>query len=309
MFKLSKKLAAAGAGLMVVAMTALSPSPVFADSPGQLTGGPNVYLVKNLTQGGSYANSVSAACNEEVQYSTQLHNAAFGGLTNIQVSANLAGGTISAVPAEGASAGTTGNVTVNVASGGTLAYENGTTVLYDVSGNALKTLPDTITSGGVNVGNLSGSTTEFVNFRAIVNCPITPTTFSSTQTATATATASANATCPPSQSGDSVTVSADGSATATASATSNVSQADADQKAHDAAMQAATPSAQSNAQANANAKAQASVKCSSAVVTVVKSPPTKVLPNTGPGEMVAGLFAGTSVLGTAGHYLVTRRRR
>ena len=182
-------------------------------------------------------------------------------------------------------------------------------MLYDVSGNALKTLPDTITSGGVNVGNLSGSTTEFVNFRARVNCPITPTIFSSTQTVTATATASANATCPPSQSGDSVTVSASGSATATANATSNVSQADADQKAHDAAMQAATPSAQSNAQANANVKAQASVKCSSAVVTVVTSPPAaKALPNTGAGD-IAGLFVGTSVLGTAGHYLVTRRRR
>lgn len=42
------------------------------------------------------------------------------------------------------------------------------------------------------------------------------------------------------------------------------------------------------------------------VITVASS--TKALPNTGPGE-VAGLFVGTSVLGGAGHYLVTRRRR
>lgn len=45
-------------------------------------------------------------------------------------------------------------------------------------------------------------------------------------------------------------------------------------------------------------------------VTPPATPPVvgKSLPNTGPGD-VAGLFVGTSVLGGAGHYLFTRRRR
>jgi hypothetical protein len=64
-------------------------------------------------------------------------------------------------------------VSVTVPSGANLAYEAGSTTLFDANGNVIKTLPDTITSG-VNVGNLNGSTTEFVNFKAKVNCPTTP---------------------------------------------------------------------------------------------------------------------------------------
>lgn len=41
---------------------------------------------------------------------------------------------------------------------------------------------------------------------------------------------------------------------------------------------------------------------------VVTTSGAKAIPNTGPGD-IAGLFVGTSALGTAGHYLVTRRRR
>jgi hypothetical protein len=167
--------------LLKISVAAIVAVPVLAfagiakaDSPGQLTGGDNVLQVKNVTKSGSYASSASAACNEEVRYSVRLHNAAYGGLTNVQVKADLAG-SVTAVPAEGASAGTTGKATVTVASGN-LVYENGSAVLYDANGKVLKNLPDTITTSGVNVGNISGSTTEFVNFQAKVNCPApTPT--------------------------------------------------------------------------------------------------------------------------------------
>ncbi len=210
----------------VLATFAIGLSPALADSPGQLTGGSQVYQVKNITQGGGYANSISASCNDVIQYSSMLHNAAYGGLTNVIVSANLANGTLSAVPAEGASAGTNGSVIVNLSSG-SLVYQNGTTTLYNSSGAVIRTLPDTITSGGVNIGAIDGSTTEFVNFQAKVSCPpvVTPVT-----------------------------------------------------------TPAATP-----------AKA-------------VVATGAKALPNTGPGE-VAGLFVGTSALGSAGHYLVSRRRK
>lgn len=42
--------------------------------------------------------------------------------------------------------------------------------------------------------------------------------------------------------------------------------------------------------------------------TTTAAPAPKALPNTGPGE-VAGLFAGASALGAAGHYVTTRRNR
>ena len=131
------KLAAA---LAVVPVLAISGSAL-ADSPGQLTGGSNAFMVKNLTQNGAYANSISAACNEEVQYSVRLHNAAYGGLTNIVVKANIMSGQMTAVPAEGASYGTTGTATVSLPSSGSIAYESGSTVLHDVNGNVIKTMP------------------------------------------------------------------------------------------------------------------------------------------------------------------------
>jgi hypothetical protein len=169
---MSRLLKVSVATLLVVPALAFA-STVKADSPGQLGGGADVYKVKNVTKAGSYGASANVACNEEVQYSVRLHNAAFGSLTNVKVTSNLANGTVAAVPAEGASTGTTGSVSVNVASGN-LVYENGSTKLYDANGNVIKALPDTITTSGVNVGNINGSTTEFVNFKAKVNCP-TPT--------------------------------------------------------------------------------------------------------------------------------------
>ena len=223
-----KSLYKIAAGVLTAAIVGLAVSPVFADSPGQLTGGAQVLQVKNLTKGGVYASTVSAACGDELQYSVMLHNAAFGGLTNIVVKANLSNGTITATPAEGASQGTSGSVTVSVASGGTLAYENGSTVLYDSKGAVIKTLPDTITTSGVNIGNMNGSTTEFVNYKAKVNCP----------TPTPTPTPSPTPTPP-------------------------------------------APQVESK---------------------------TTTLPNTGAGG-VLGLFAGATVLATAGHYIVRRLRQ
>jgi hypothetical protein len=171
---MSKLLKTAIATIAVVPVVVFSLASASADSPGQLEGGSGVYVAKNVTKNTQYSPAASAACGEEVQYSVRLHNTAFSGLSNIQVKANLTDGSMSAMPAEGATYGTTGKVNITVANGGTLVYENGTAKLYNANGGVIKTLPDTITSGGVNVGGLNGSTTEFVNFRAKVNCP-TPT--------------------------------------------------------------------------------------------------------------------------------------
>jgi hypothetical protein len=173
------KLAAALAVVPVLAIT----GSALADSPGQLEGGTGVYLVKNLTQKGSYANTINANTCDEVQYSTRLHNVAFGGLTDVKVSVNLPSNvstsnasTMTGTTNLGGISGTSGSSTVKMSSAQSITYENGSTVLYDANGNVIKTLPDTITKGGVDIGALNGSTTEFVNFKAKVNCPApTPT--------------------------------------------------------------------------------------------------------------------------------------
>ncbi|HVX58390.1 MAG TPA: hypothetical protein VG964_01500 [Candidatus Saccharimonadales bacterium] len=296
---LSKKAAVIVTGVTALVLSAISMTPALADS-GQLTGGSQVLEVKNITQGGSYSDSISTACGDVVQYSTMLHNSGFGGLTNIVLKADLSAGTITATPAEGATYGTSDSTSVNVASGGSLVYQSGTTILYDQSGNVVSTLADGVTAGGVNIGNMNGSTVEYINFRAKVNCS-TPAPVTFTATATATASASASASCP----GQNASVSASASATATATATSTVSQADAQQQAQDQA----NSKAAADAKASASAKAKAQVVCKAPVVkTTAKKTTAKALPNTGPGD-VAELFVGTSALGTIGHFVVSRRRR
>ncbi|MGC1177322.1 MAG: hypothetical protein WA843_04590 [Candidatus Saccharimonadales bacterium] len=172
------KISKIAAALTVVSVVATSGSAI-AGSPGQLAGGDN-YLVKNLTQKGAYANAVTATCNDEVQYSMQLSNTQFGALNNVTLKATLpSGGGLSTATATtdlGGTSGTADSATVNLGAGQTQSLESGTTVLYDDKGSAIKTLPDAIASNGVNIGTLSGSTTEFVNFKAKVTCPTPPVT-------------------------------------------------------------------------------------------------------------------------------------
>ena len=290
-----------------LAIASLGTAPVLADSPGQLTGGPNTFVVKNVTKNGSYANSASATCNEEVKYSIRLHNAAFGGLTNIQAKVNLPAGSMTAVPAEGASQGTSGSVSVTVAAGGTLVYENGSTILYDVNGGVIKTLPDTITSSGVNVGNLKGSTTEFVNFMAKVNCPTPPPKpiFSCK---------ALNVTVSENRKVDaSVTYTAKDGASLT-----NVGFNWGDNSSTNAGL--ATSASHTYAKdgtynivatltfnvAGAN-KADTCSKSVTFTTPQVLPATTTPLPSTGAGS-VLGLFAGVSALGTAGHFVFRRYR-
>lgn len=173
------------AGVTAIAAT-VSLSPVLADSPGQLMGGPNVYKVKNITQNGSYSNTAKANACDELVYSINLHNTEFGKLTNIKVNATLpsnGSSTMTATPDSGGTTGTNGTVNVDLGSATGIAYEAGTTQLYNGSGTLVKTLSDGIANGGINVGDLNGSTNEFVNFKAKVNCP-TPVTPSVTPPAT-----------------------------------------------------------------------------------------------------------------------------
>jgi hypothetical protein len=187
------KLVATAAFVPVVAIS----SSAFAGSIGQLGGG-DTYQVKDLTQNTAYSNNVTAACGDTLEYSMELGNTGFGTLSNVTLIATLpsAGGqsTATATTDQGGNSGASDTATVNLGSGNSQTLVDGTTVLYDGNGNAIKTLPDTITSG-VNIGTLNGSTTEFVNFKAKVNCPTptptpTPTPVTPVTTVTSTSTPS-----------------------------------------------------------------------------------------------------------------------
>jgi len=304
------KIIAALAAAPVLAVSGLA----LAASPGQLAGGDN-YLVKNLTQKGSYANTISATCNDEIQYSMQLSNTQFGGLNNVTLKATLpSNGGVSTATATtdlGGTSGTSDTVTVNLGSGQTQSLESGTTILFDDKGNAIKTLPDTITSG-VNIGTLNGSTTKFVNFKAKVNCP-TPVhpQFSCTALDVVTssgrkADATVRFTATGGASLNSVNFNwGDGSASTTTSQTS----------ASHTYNQDGTFTIKSILTFNVGGgdKNIATDTCSKTVSfttpTTPQTPPTGgELPNTGPGNVV-GLFAGVSAIAGAGHYFVARRVR
>lgn len=150
-------------------------APALADSPGQLSNSPDNYKVRNVTQNGAYGRSTSATCDETVKYSIILANSDFGLLRELTVKANLVSGAInaSAKNADNETTAVAGNVTVNL-NKGSLVYIPGTTVRITSDGQTRTPLADGITAGGVNAGQLNGSTQIFVQFEAKVDCPEPP---------------------------------------------------------------------------------------------------------------------------------------
>ncbi len=313
------KFAALAAGVSTLALVAFNLSPVYADSPGQLQTGSATYEVKDITQNGSYGQTISANPGDELEYSIELHNTEFGTLYNIQVNVNLPNtssttntSTVTATPSTGASTGTNGTATVNLSSAQSISYESGTGVLFDANGNVIEKLPDTLTNSGVNVGNLNGSTTEYVNFKAKVNSPapqptytcnvlnvttesnrtVKVTNFSTTQNNGASFTnASINW-------GDN------------SSATSTNPVGETHQYGQDGTY---TIVATANFSVNGNSATATSNTCKQSVTFASTTPPAPTTPakptqlvNTGPGSVV-GIFGATTVLGAVAHRLFGRR--
>lgn len=164
-----KKLSVIAAAIVAVSSLAFA-APVFADSPGQLASGPDLYQVRNVTKNTGYASSVAASCDDTVKFSIKLSNSEFGLLKNVAVKAPLTSAmTASATNAANQPTSVTASVSVN-AGQGTLVYVPGSTVNLDVNGGHIKNLADGITTTGVNKGDLNGSTREFVQFQAKVKC-------------------------------------------------------------------------------------------------------------------------------------------
>lgn len=167
-----------GAATAVIVPVASIAGPVAADSPGQIAA---TYSVKNLTQNTQYSNSANANACEELQYSVRLHNPSYTSVSNVVVKATLPAGAsktntsnLTVTYSDGIGSPSRASVTVNLTSAQSISYEAGSAVLYGTGGTVIKTLPDGVTGNGVNVGSIGGSTTEYVNFKAKVNCPTPP---------------------------------------------------------------------------------------------------------------------------------------
>lgn len=303
-------------GLSVLLITA----PAGAFSIGQIEAG-NIYQIANLTQNVGFANPASANACDELEYSAELHNPDYATLNNVEVTVTLPSGAgttntsnLTTYAANGSPTTTTASATLNISSSQTVSYENGTTQLLNSTGGVIANLPDGITQGGINIGNLPGSTTVFVNFKAKVSCP--PTTYTATESATVSASATANATanCAASDTTSTASATASGSASATVSATetSTISQQDADQKAQNAANSAANTQANQEAQANAtaNANTAAKAKCTSAPTPAPTKPtptPPSTLVNTGPSGLIEA-FGVTAIISTVASIAFLNRR-
>ena len=328
MNKLLKRVAIA-TGLSVLAMIPLTMTTAFADSPGQLEGGGAVYEVRDLTQKGAYANTISAKAGDLLECSVELHNDAYGSLTSIKVAANLPGNsatsntsTVVATTNLGGTSGATGSVTVNLSSAQTISYVSGSTALYNGQGVATENMTDGITSqSGINVGGLMGSTIEFVNFEARVSTPPikvpTPTGTCNLLSLTGTEptyTASAHYTVTNGASVNGVSFNwGDGVSTnGVTNSTGVVTSAPHTYTTPGTYKVVATVTFNSTGAAVASSSCSASVTIPKPPVTPTPTPtPTPpstpvALVNTGPGDVI-GLFAVTTVVGAVAHRLYSRR--
>lgn len=149
-------------------------------SEGQISGG-NIYKIKDETQNGAYASTISASACDELEYKVYLYNPGPSFLSNVNIQATLPSGShtsnTSTITTDSVNAfpeTTSADATVNFSSAQSVSYESGTTQLLDINNNLIKTLPDGITQGGINLGDLAASGTEFVQFGVKVNCPTPP---------------------------------------------------------------------------------------------------------------------------------------
>lgn len=178
MNRLTKAIATSATVVSLLLANLAGATPVAAAGTGQIEGGAAVYEAKNLTTGSAYSDNTAVAACQELQYSIRLHNSGFVAVNNINVKVNLPAtarttntSTVTATYTNGLTPSTSDTTTVTSATAQTIAYEAGSTTLFDGNGNVVGTQPDGITGNGVSLGSLNGSTTEYLNFKAKTNCP------------------------------------------------------------------------------------------------------------------------------------------
>lgn len=156
--------------------------PALASPVGQIEGG-DIYRVRNVTKNTDFTDPANADLCDTVQFKVRIHNPGPDVLTNVKVKATLDTGVATShsskvtVTADNANPpSTTDTAGVNLSQAGSLTYVAGSTELLDAHDSKLKTLPDGILSGGVNIGSVGVSTEQkrFVQFEAKTNCPTPP---------------------------------------------------------------------------------------------------------------------------------------
>jgi uncharacterized repeat protein (TIGR01451 family) len=314
------KLAAAVAVLPVFAVTASA----YAAGTGQIEQG-DIYRVKDVTTNSAFADTITAACNDTVQFRVRIHNTGPNALTNVKVAATLNGASSTSHGSQVSLSAdnnldnevVTASAGVNTSNNTTASFVSGSTQLLNNSGSVLKNLPDGILSGGLNIGSVGPLTTdtEVVQFQAKLTCETPPqvsfacteldvtnidrthfdfTAKGSVQNATITGytftTKNAN--------GNVI----DTFNNTTSSTTSGVYHFNQETGTYTVSVQLNTDHGNNS---NDNCVKQITV---AAIPTTPTMPPTTTLPNTGAGD-VLGIFSGVSAFGAAGHYVTRRFRR
>lgn len=150
-----------------------------AVAAGQIEGG-DIYRVRNVTKNTGFTDPASADKCDTVQYRVRLHNPGPDPVTNVNVKATLPGAAAtshsSLITITGENMNppiTTDTAGLNLSESLKITYVAGSTELLDANGAKLSTLPDTITTSGVNVGTVGVSTEQkrSVQFQAKIDCP------------------------------------------------------------------------------------------------------------------------------------------
>lgn len=179
MFKVLKR-----ASLIVAALavTIVGSATVFAAANGGIESG-SIYFAKNVTKGTGFSKTSAADKGETVQYRVRIHNPGPGVISGTTVKATIPSGvtnnansTVTLNAINNSQGTVTDTTAVNLAGSYTVAYIPGSTELLDASAVKISTLPDTILSSGVNVGNVGVSLAEkrFVQFSVKINAPEVP---------------------------------------------------------------------------------------------------------------------------------------
>jgi uncharacterized repeat protein (TIGR01451 family) len=182
------------------ALTAVAVLPVLAiagsayattGGNGQIEQG-DIYRAKDVTTNTAFADNISAACGDTVEFRVRIHNGGPETLTNVHVAATL--DQSSSTKSHGSQvslsadnnlhdAVVTANAGVSTDKATSATFVSGSTQLLDYSTtpggeNVLRNLPDGILGGGINIGSIGPLTTdtEEVQFQAKLNCPTPPVT-------------------------------------------------------------------------------------------------------------------------------------
>ena len=291
----------------------------------------NIYRVKNVTKNTDFTDPVSADACDVLQYWVRVHNVGpTEAVANVKLKATFPSSAttsnVSTMTVTGDNihpTSVTDTATVNLSSSQSLIYQGGSTQLFDANGVFMKNLPDGITQGGVNIGTVGVSVNQkrFVQFKVKINCPQPPapkvkfactaldvtkvdrTRFDFTARASVE-----NATV---QSYVFTTKNSAGSTVDTTTVTTNALSAVYHFNQSTAVtytINAIVNTDKGNTGVTKVCTKQVTVEAPPVVQGGVTPPPAQQpLPKTGAAG-VAGLFAGASALGTAGHYLFRRYR-